>query len=151
MDLVGDRTGAFRPQLNCLMRELHRGYCRICLGRLDRYLATLKKNAGGGGSPCGEELRGDGQCDPCLGDDCDCDDGGGGGGGDGSCGDGTCAQDETDAECPADCGCAASSCGISPVRLLLRSGLRRQRRLLRRRLRGLRLLLTVTGALKSCA
>jgi len=108
------RTGAFRPQLNCLMRELHRGYCRICLGRLDRYLATLKKNAGGGGSPCGEELRGDGQCDTCLGDDPDCDDGGGGGGGDGSCGDGTCAQDETDSECPADCGCAASSCGISP-------------------------------------
>lgn len=61
-----------------------------------------------------EELRGDGQCDPCLGDDPDCDDGGGGGGGGGGCGDGTCAQDETDADCPADCGCAASSCGIAP-------------------------------------
>ncbi len=87
-------SGAFRPQVNCLMRELHRGFDRVCLGRLDRYLATLRKNAGGGGSPGG---------------------GGGGGGGDGECGDGTCAEDETDASCPADCGCAASSCGsISP-------------------------------------
>jgi hypothetical protein len=107
------RTGAFRPQLNCLMRELHRGYCRICLGRLDRYLATLKKNASGGGSPCTEDLRGDGQCDVCLGDDPDCDESGGGGG-QGGCGDGACAQDESDADCPADCGCAASSCGIAP-------------------------------------
>ena len=110
-------SGAFRPQLNCLMRELHRGFDRVCLGRLDRYMATLRKNAGGGGSPCTDDMRGDGVCDTCLGDDPDCADGGGadgGGGGDGECGDGTCAEDETDASCPADCGCAASSCGISP-------------------------------------
>lgn len=94
-------TGAFRPQLNCLMRELHRGLDRVCLGRLDRYLATLRRNGQGGDSPCAD--------DP----DCD-DDGGGGGGGSGACGDGTCAEDETDASCPADCGCAASSCGVSP-------------------------------------
>ena len=107
-------SGAFRPQLNCLMRELHRGFDRVCLGRLDRYLATLRKNAGGGGSPCSEEMRGDGVCDTCLEDDPDCDEGGPDGGGEGACGDGTCAEDETDASCPADCGCAASSCGISP-------------------------------------
>jgi hypothetical protein len=105
--------GAFRPQLNCLMRELRRGFCRVCLGRLDRFLATLRRNGQGGGTPCTEEMRGDGVCDTCLEDDPDCD-GGGGGGGSGACGDGTCAQDETDESCAADCGCAASSCAISP-------------------------------------
>lgn len=75
--------GAFRPQLNCLMRELHRGFDRICLGRLDRFMANLRRNGHDGD-------------------------------GDGTCGDGTCAADETDASCAADCGCAASSCEISP-------------------------------------
>jgi hypothetical protein len=87
--------GAFRPQLDCMMRELHHGYCRVCLAALDRHLRTLDRNGktgGGGGSP-----GGGGQDAGGLG-----------------CGNGACDGDETDATCPGDCGCAAGSCTLAP-------------------------------------
>ncbi|HEU5057839.1 MAG TPA: M64 family metallopeptidase, partial [Kofleriaceae bacterium] len=82
-------TGAFRPQLTCLMRELGRGFCRVCLGRVDRVIRTIARGGRTGSSP-------------------------GGGDGELGCGNGTCDGDETDATCPGDCGCAAASCGVAP-------------------------------------
>ena len=110
------RTGAFRPQLNCMMRELHHNYCRVCLVALDRHLRTLNRTGQKGGGTPGGSACGDGACtadetvDTCP---ADCD-GGGGGGGEQGCGNGACDGDETDASCPGDCGCAASDCGLAP-------------------------------------
>ncbi len=112
------RSGAFRPQLDCMMRELYHGYCRVCLVELDQHLRKMNRNGktgDGGGSP-GGSVCGDGACtadesaETCP---ADCDSGGGGGGGLG-CGNGACDGDETDASCPGDCGCAASSCALAP-------------------------------------
>ena len=92
------RNDAWRPQLNCLMRELHRGFCRVCLGRMDLFLRTLNRTGQGGGTPGGGG-----------------DDGGDPGGGGLGCGNGACDGDETDASCPGDCGCAASDdCVLAP-------------------------------------
>ena len=110
------RTGAFRPQLNCMMRELHHNFCRVCLVTLDRHLRTLARNGREGGGTPGGSRCGDGACTAdetqatCP---ADCD-GGGGGGGEEGCGNGACDGDETDTSCPGDCGCTASDCGLAP-------------------------------------
>jgi hypothetical protein len=101
------KSGAFRPQLDCLMRTLQVNYCAICLGSLDRYMRTLARKSRAGGTPCTDDMKSDGICDVCLEQDPDCRGGN-------SCGDGTCAADETDESCPEDCGCAASGCQLAP-------------------------------------
>lgn len=101
-------TGAFRPQLDCLMQTLETPFCAVCLAVLDRYLRTLARS--GGGAVCGEDMRSDGICDTCLDQDPDC-------AGGAVCGDDLCTGDETDRSCPEDCGCQARSAdcdGLAP-------------------------------------
>ena len=101
-------TGAFRPQLDCLMQTLETPFCAVCLAVLDRHLRTLARE--GGGTVCGDDMRSDGICDTCLEQDPDC-------AGGAVCGDRICAGDETDRNCAEDCGCAARSAdcdGLAP-------------------------------------
>jgi len=94
-------TGKYRPQFNCMMRTSGTPFCKVCRRLMDRYFANIASLGGanstapdtgsgtgtgtgagtgtsgdtGSGSDnatCPETLRGDGLCDPCLGDDSDC-------------------------------------------------------------------------------
>lgn len=116
----------YRPEHDCLMRNVLSPMCAVCRRELDRLMEGLSVAP----PSCPEEWRNDGLCDLCLEDDPDCDipkvcktDGICGpyehcstcpeDCGDcpliGGCGDGACALNESDSSCPADCGCTAGA------------------------------------------
>jgi hypothetical protein len=90
----------YRPYVRCMMRDFQ-PFCPVCARAIDQYFGKLDATlgvdggvpaggdggaaAGDGGAPavdggpgrdggigCSESWRGDGVCDPCLGDDPDC-------------------------------------------------------------------------------
>ncbi|HEY3357457.1 MAG TPA: M64 family metallopeptidase [Polyangia bacterium] len=83
--------GVYRPQPNCLMRNLGTPFCKVCQREIDAFFAKLDAAsgggttddggyAGGGAAPgCSPAWYDDGICDPCLGDDPDCQTTAGGG------------------------------------------------------------------------
>ena len=127
----GCATGYYRPAYMCLMDNISGApFCPVCRREMDRFFGALGYQAPADDPACPKEWRDDGICDRCLGDDPDC------GGlrcnqdgvcdtpaGEGcvtcpedcsacverGCGDGQCADDETDT-CEQDCGCRADYC-----------------------------------------
>ena len=127
----GCDNGYFRPSYHCMMDNSNAfDFCPVCRREMDRFFWGLGVDAIPDDPECPKKWRGDGICDPCLGNDIDC-------GGlrcdtDGTCdltvgercgncpedcgecamrgcGDGQCADDETDT-CEEDCGCRADYC-----------------------------------------
>ncbi len=56
------QTGAYRPQHDCLMRNLGAPMCAVCRAALDRYMAGRTDGGGGGGDDGGGGSGDDGAC-----------------------------------------------------------------------------------------
>lgn len=123
--------GYYRPAYSCMMDNSNvSDFCPVCRREMERVFEALGQAPQADDPACPKKWRDDGVCDPCLGNDPDC----GSlrcdidgvcdvtiGEGCGTCpedcgecvkrgcGDGQCAEDETDT-CAEDCGCRADFC-----------------------------------------